>query len=444
MLILNKKEPALLLIGDILIFILSLWVSLLLRSGTLPEMEFFESLLQPFLILFIVWALIYFIAGLYEKQTVIFRKRLPFRLLNTQIINIIIAVLFFYFIAYFGIAPKTILFIYLFVSFFLILAWRLLSGYLFRSSKNEQAILIGSGDEVFELSQEIANNPKYGFVIADTFGTDQITDAKVQEIISIIRSKKVSIVILDITNENVSAFIPYLYDLIYSGVRVVDLNKLYEDIFDCIPLSLVHYYWFLQNISIDSKRAYDFFKRMMDISLSLILGIISCIFYPFVWCAIKLDDGGSIFINQKRIGQRGKIFTVYKFRSMQLNEDGVWIAESENKITRIGSFLRKTRLDEFPQLWNVFRGDLSLIGPRPDISGLGTRLSDEIPYYMMRYIVKPGLSGWAQIHQDVAHSIEETKTRLSYDLYYVKNRSFILDLKIALKTIKTLAMRVGK
>ncbi len=444
MVILSKKEPFLLLIGDILVFILSLWISLLLRSGALPDVVFFNTLLAPFSILFAVWTLIYFIAGLYEKQTALFRKHLPFRLLNAQIINIVIAVFFFYFIQYFGITPKTILFIYLFVSFFLLLFWRFFSGYIFRSTKNEQAILIGTGSEVEKLSDEIKNNPKYGFSITDIFGTEEMTEDRIQEIIGIIKSKNISLVILDITNEKLSSLIPRLYNLIFRGVRVVDINRLYEDIFDSVPVTLVHYYWFLQNISLDQHLVYDLLKRIMDISLSVILGIIPLISYPFVWCAIKLDDGGNILISQKRIGQRGKVFTVYKFRSMQLNEDGVWITESENKITRIGSFLRKTRIDEFPQLWNVFKGDLSLIGPRPDISGLGTRLSDEIPYYMMRYIVKPGLSGWAQIHQDVAHSIEETKLRLSYDLYYVKNRSFILDLKIALKTIKTLIMRVGR
>lgn len=134
---------------------------------------------------------------------------------------------------------------------------------------------------------------------------------------------------------------------------------------------------------------------------------------------------------------------------MHYNEDGVWIGESKNEVTKIGSFLRKTRIDELPQLWNVLRGDLSLIGPRPDVSGLEERLRKAIPNYSARYLVKPGLSGWAQIKQGYAkgsispQSIEESRIRLSYDLYYIKNRSLLIDLIIAFRTLKVLLSRSG-
>ena len=120
----------------------------------------------------------------------------------------------------------------------------------------------------------------------------------------------------------------------------------------------------------------------------------------------------------------------------------MWLGESTNKITKVGKFLRKSSIDEFPQFWNILKGDLSLVGPRPDMTGLEERLSKEIPYYSVRYIVKPGLSGWAQTRQDVIpNTIQENKERLAYDLFYIKNRSLILDLKIILKTIKTLLSR---
>jgi lipopolysaccharide/colanic/teichoic acid biosynthesis glycosyltransferase len=129
------------------------------------------------------------------------------------------------------------------------------------------------------------------------------------------------------------------------------------------------------------------------------------------------------------------------------NDRGGWPGDEgdANRITKVGKFLRQSRLDELPQLLNVFKGDVSLIGPRPDIIGNFEMLSKEVPYYTIRNVVKPGLSGWAQTHQDIVpHSVEETKERLAYDLYYIKNRSFILDVKIGLQTIKTLLSRVGK
>jgi len=184
----------------------------------------------------------------------------------------------------------------------------------------------------------------------------------------------------------------------------------------------------------------------MDVFVASVLGMVSLCLYPFIAFAIWLEDRGPAIIVQERIGQGSCRFFLVKFRSMTRNEDrGGWVGETDNQITRVGAFLRKTRLDELPQLWNVLKGDMSLIGPRPDIIGNFELLSREVPYYTIRNVVKPGLSGWAQTHQDVVpHSIEETKERLAYDLYYIKNRSFILDIKIGLQTIGTLLSRVGR
>jgi len=168
---------------------------------------------------------------------------------------------------------------------------------------------------------------------------------------------------------------------------------------------------------------------------------------PLVYIAIKIEDGGSIFISQKRIGQHNKPMTVYKFRTMERMEHGVWLPESKNKVTKVGNFLRKTSLDEFPQFLNILRGGLSLIGPRNDIVGLGHRLAENLSYYNIRYIIKPGLSGWAQINQHYApgnispQSLEENKVRLSYDFYYIKHRSVLLDIIIILKTFKRIFLR---
>lgn len=267
----------------------------------------------------------------------------------------------------------------------------------------------------------------------------------INEITKEIPTKGISVVIIDMNNQKIEATMPQLYNLMFAGVRFFDLSAVYEELFDRIPLSLIYYQWFLKNVSQKTYAGYDILKRVMDIFLSLVLGILSLLFYPFIALATLFESGKPVIIKQKRIGEQGRIVTLYKFRSMERNEDGVWIGETENKVTGVGNFLRKTRLDELPQIWNILRGDISFVGPRPDISGLGEKLLKEIPYYNIRYMVKPGLSGWAQIKQDIIpQSVAESKIRLSYDLYYIKNRSFMLDVLIALKTIKTLLSRSGR
>ena len=169
---------------------------------------------------------------------------------------------------------------------------------------------------------------------------------------------------------------------------------------------------------------------------------------------MRIEGKGDIFIIQERFGQYNKPVTVYKLRTMTSNfsASSTWRTEDEklgNVPTKVGTFLRKISLDEVPQVWNIFKGNMSLIGPRNDIAGLGHRLAEEIPYYNLRNFVKPGVSGWAQTHQHYMgnnmspQSLEETRMRLAYDLYYVKNRSILLDIEIALRTIKTVLSRFG-
>jgi lipopolysaccharide/colanic/teichoic acid biosynthesis glycosyltransferase len=241
--------------------------------------------------------------------------------------------------------------------------------------------------------------------------------------------------------------LPSLYNLIFSGIIFIDMHKVYEDVFDRIPLSLIKYSWFLENISLAPKMTYDLLKRLMDIFIASVLGIISLIVYPFVIAAIKIEDRGPMFFKQVRVGKNGKTIHILKFRTMFIRDDIDVTQDSASRVMKVGNFLRRTRLDEIPQLWNVVRGDVSLIGPRPELPRLVAQYEKEIPYYGIRHLIKPGLSGWAQLYQDNhphhGVAVAETKEKLSYDLYYLKNRSFMLDIRIALKTIKKLMSRSG-
>ena len=446
--IFNKKEAAVLFIGDIILLYLALWLTLLLRYGVLPSSESWHLHIYPFTILFVVWITVFFIAGLYEKHTLILRRRLPSILLKVQIINSALAVVFFYFIPYFNITPKTNLFIYLVLSFSLISGWRVFGVSIFGVRRKQKAILIGSGEELVELKREVNGNSRYNLTFVSSIDLDEVAALDFEdEILNTIYSENIKTIVIDLKNEKIEPILPQLYNLIFFHVHFLDKYKVYEDIFDRIPLSLVGYNWSIENISKSSHIGYDVLKRGMDMTISIITGIISLILYPFIYIAIKIDDGGPLFFKAERVGENNHKIMLVKFRSMSTKSSGDGI-EKEAYVTRVGKILRKLRIDEIPQLWNVFRGDISLVGPRPETPSLVKLYEKEIPYYNVRHLIKPGLSGWAQIyHKEHPHhgvAVSETKQKLSYDLFYIKKRSLILDVKIALKTIKTLLSREGK
>lgn len=444
----STREPLLLFLGDLAAFLLSLWLSLLLRYQEVPTAETIALHAFPFSILFAVWVFIFFVAGLYEKHTLLLKSRLPTTIGNTLVVNSVISVLFFYLIPQFGITPKTILFLHLVIVFALVTLWRVYVFPALGVRRRERAILIGSGDELHELLAEVNGNDRYYLTFITAIDLDRLPEIDFKnEVLDRIYSEGVTTLAIDLKNDKVAPILPSLYNLLFLNVRFVELHKVYEEVFDRVPLSIVGYEWFLENISAARVALYDILKRMMDVAISLPLLAVPALAYPFVALAMKLEDGGPVFIHQERVGQNNKTVDIVKFRSMSGIDEGEEALKSKKIVTKVGKFLRGSRLDEFPQLWNVLKGDLSLIGPRPELPALARRYTEEIPYFNIRHIIKPGLSGWAQLYGEHAHhgvGMEETRNKLSYDLYYIKNRSFALDLKIALKTMKTFAARAGK
>jgi lipopolysaccharide/colanic/teichoic acid biosynthesis glycosyltransferase len=444
----NKREELLLFLGDIVVFYLSLWSTLFVRYLAIPDWDLLASHATPFSILFVSWIIVFFISGLYEKQTVLLKSKLPIIIFNAQLVNSAIAIAFFYLIPYFNITPKTNLFIYLSVSFSLVVLWRIRPNFILSPKRHENGILIGSGEEMHELLNEVNTNSRYTLKFVSSIDIDEVDGFDFQEeILNRIYSEGITTIVVDTQNEKVVPILPKLYNLMFSSVRFIDMHNVYEDIFDRVPLSLLKYSWFLENVSASTKFTYDFLKRIMDVSLGFIVAIFSLLLYPFIFLAIKFEDGGPIFIKQERIGKNNKIVCIRKFRTMTGDDKGDDVLHSKNTVTKVGLFLRMTRIDELPQIWSVLGGELSLIGPRPELPALVKKYEEEVPYYNVRNLLKPGLSGWAQIYHDAHphHGVDsdETKVKLSYDLYYIKNRSFLLDLKIALKTIKAILSRAG-
>ncbi len=203
----------------------------------------------------------------------------------------------------------------------------------------------------------------------------------------------------------------------------------------------------MENLREGEKNFYEFFKRISDIVLAIIALVISLPFLPILALLIKLDSPGPVFFTQIRTGRGGKNFLAIKLRTMIKDAEkhgAEWAKENDPRITRLGKFLRKTRIDEIPQLFNIIRGEMSFIGPRPERPEFIKTLEQHIPFYKERLIVRPGLTGWAQVNFPYGASIEDALQKMQYDLYYIKNRSFILDLSIVLKTIKIVLLGGGR
>ncbi len=445
-----KREYAVLLIGDLLVLTASLWLTLALRYLEAPPWAFFKLHLVPFSLLFAVWILVFFLAGLYGRHTRLLRSRLASTILYTQIVNMLIAALFFFLVSAFGLAPKTILLIYLIVSFFLILGWRVLLFPRLRASRRLKGVLIASGPDAKALAEEVASDTRYPFSFEYVIDTAKAPSHEViKEACRVAEEDDVAFLVVDFSDTAVSAALPIIYDASFHKHRfaLLDAAELHEEIFDREPLSLINYEWILANVN--ASRSYDIFKRALDIAGALVGGVFSLVFYPFIILAIKLDDGGEVFITQERVGRYQKPIRIVKFRSMSGNDEGDYGEGGKTKlhVTRVGKWLRLFRLDEIPQVWSVLKGDQSFVGPRPELPALAAEYNAKIPYYNARYLVAPGLTGWAQIKHDRdphhGTAIAETKEKLSYDLYYLKHRSLLIDIFIMLQTIRILVTARG-
>ena len=453
----RTRELFILISGDVIIFMVSLWLTLLFRYLSWPSLSLLEIHFWPFLFLSGIWLFIFYIGGLYDKHTVFLKTFLFSKILNIQVANVLVASLIFSIVP-FGITPKTNLIIYLVVSVILVTIWRLYLFNFLSPKASHRAILLADGEEAIELADEINNNDRYNYKfvrLIDSKTALQTPDFK-NKLLSLIEREKIKIIVADPHGAYLEKVLPDLFDLAFLDFKFtfLDFYRVYEDTFDRVPLSALRYDWFLTHVSQSKSLVYDFTKRIIDIIGSLILGIIFALMLPFIYIAMRIEGKGDLFITQERIGQYNKPVKVYKIRTMtqNLSASATWTnedAKQGNVVTKIGAILRKLSIDEIPQIYTIIKGEMSLIGPRNDIVGLGNRLADELPYYKIRNFVKPGVTGWAQTNQQYMgtnispQSIEESRIRLSYDLYYVKNRSLWLDVAIALRTIKTLLSRFG-
>ena len=237
-----------------------------------------------------------------------------------------------------------------------------------------------------------------------------------------------------------------LLDLRLRGVVIEDASAVMERLLGKLPLDGLNPSSLIFTHGFHVKASQQFFRRLVSISASFVGLAISLPFIPFIILAVRLSSPGPIFFRQTRVGLRGRLFSVIKFRTMRQDAEArgaVWAAKNDPRVTPLGRFMRRTRLDEMPQLWNVLRGEMGFVGPRPERPEFVQWLSNEIPFYELRHLIRPGITGWAQVRYHYGASLEETKQKLEYDLYYVKHLSLGLDLLIMFETVKTILLGRG-
>lgn len=272
-----------------------------------------------------------------------------------------------------------------------------------------------------------------------------------EDIASIIRKHKVDEILIsdiDLNNES-SKLNDQIFVLLKRGFPVKDYSMVYEEKTHRIPVQHIerNFYKFFRFSRSNDNKLYLVFHRLADIVISVIGLLLGALLIPFIFFGNLLANPGPLFYKQKRVGKNGEVFDILKFRTMPSNaeENGAqWTRRNDLRVTRFGKFLRRSRLDEFPQFYNILKGEMSVIGPRPERPVFVKELSDLIPYYDTRHLIKPGLTGWAQVMTDYADSHADSLEKLQYDLYYIKHRNVFMDFTILIKTLSTIIFFRGQ
>ncbi len=430
-----KAKKLLLLFGDVAFLYVSLALALAVRYGDGGFIARFRVHFVPFSLLFLLWMFIFYLADLYRPATFATRKKLFRTLFQALMVAGIISVVVLYlFSGLFRLTPKTNLAM-VGVFFFLIDGiFRLLFLHAF-SIGSIAVSFLGASPLKQKIESYLRTNPHIGYSIAEWIDSPRPEDFKKFAHQGTQNETGLIVVVPDLIKNPGTA--REMYKLLSEGMKIESLIDFYEEIFEQSPLEILEAEWFVEHIA-TRRPLYETVKRAADLVLGLALALVFLPFGLAVALLVPLSSRGPVFYTEKRAGKKGKPFTLYKFRSMvdgARNMGPAWTEKDDARVTPFGKFIRYTHLDEIPQLLNILRGDISFTGPRPEAMTLVEKYRS-LPFYEMRHAVAPGLTGWAQINYGPSASIEEALEKLRYDIYYVKNRSFFLDLLVIARTIK--------
>jgi len=338
-----------------------------------------------------------------------------------------------------------------------ILGWRLLINAIAALRRLEEHILIvGTGPTARLVARQILSQHDYGYRIIGFIGDDpallgqSIVNPRVVglsgDIGHIVERERIDRIVVGLSDRRGTLPIQELLAAKLSGIRVEDATTTYERLTGKILVDDLRPSWLIFSDGFRASRPSRLVKRTLDVIFSFIGFVLSAPLMVLTALAIAIESGRPVLYRQERAGQGGRTFTLYKFRSMRTDaENGtpIWARDGDDRVTRVGRFIRKTRLDELPQFWNVLRGDMSFVGPRPERPYFVEQLSAAIPFYQQRHAVRPGLTGWAQVKYRYGASVEDALEKLRYDLYYIKHLSVVFDLTILIDTVKVILFRKG-
>jgi len=446
-----------LLLGDILILTAGVYVGDWIGMFGLPTIWLSEPPLLPKVAVFVALGMLtFYVAGLYDSSPALGRKKIAVRVMAAAVVwGILFAAVSFS-------APIFQLSRFASLVGFVLgalgvtgLRW-ILSLTSTTGHFRERLLFLGATPMADRLISELeVNNPGYeilGYVddrpaheVALNNGLRVL--GKSQELQDIVATNQASTIVVALTERRGTFPMQAIMDCKLRGIRIEDWPTFYEKLTGKIVVQNLRPSWLVFSEGFNRTRFTRLLKRVLDVALSILFLGLGWPILLAVALAIKLDSRGPVFFRQERVGERGRIFTLLKFRTMVENAEAttgpVWAPEEDSRVTRVGRWLRATRLDEFPQVLNVLKGQMSFIGPRPERPHFVARLQEKIPYYAQRHTIKPGITGWAQVRYHYGATFEDAEEKLQYDLYYVKNMSLFLDMLILLSSIQVVLFGKG-
>ncbi|MFA6995451.1 MAG: exopolysaccharide biosynthesis polyprenyl glycosylphosphotransferase [Patescibacteria group bacterium] len=439
----NSWKKFILFLGDLTGLHLALLLTLIIRYPQALWANNWQNHWFNFLPVFIIWLLILYINDLYNLNLKVASRQFLGRLSNTTIVSSLLAIIYFYLKVSSTITPKTNLAIFSVIFLVIFFIFRAAFQAIIHSSKlKENLALIGFNAKTEKLLAELQNNPGAGYQTALIFKSEE----EIASLVENIKNKNIHTIVVCDDFGLGADLSDTLFNCLAYNINFFNYPDFYELITGKIPVEAIDQNWFLKNLQEGQKNYFNFIKQLLDFLLALIILIISLPVWPLIAGIIKLTSRGSVFFRQARSGKNEKIFNILKFRTMrEENNDRSLTLEGDKRITRFGSFLRRTRLDEIPQVLNILKGEMSFIGPRPERPEIIAELEKQIPFYKTRLLIKPGLTGWDQISGHYhSPSLEDSLEKLQYDLYYLRHRSIYLDISITLKTLATMMSRGGR
>jgi exopolysaccharide biosynthesis polyprenyl glycosylphosphotransferase len=450
-----SERKLLLALGDLIAVWAAILLSLAIWSAVADEpytAPFIASQAAWFIVLPLIWFPLASAADFFDLRVAASRGRTLSRLLAIEA-QLVFVYLLVFFLSPREALPRLFIFYYAVSSFLFIAVWRF-AGFavLGWASAPRRMLIIGAGWSAESLIAAIRGMSAHDFEVRGVIGTHEEVGRSVSgvpviaagdELMRVVERDEITEVVTTATTGVDGATFQGLMDVYEHGVRVVPMALLYEQITGRVPVEHVNNDWAVVFLPVSRNEGalnlYRPLKRLVDIVLSLAGLAVFALLFPLLALIIKLDSPGSIFYRQERLGRSGEPFHILKLRTMVANAEqmtgAVFAQKGDRRVTRVGRFLRKTRLDELPQLLNVLRGDMSLVGPRPERPEHVVRLQEKIPFYRTRLAVRPGLTGWAQVRYAYGSNDDDALVKLQYDLYYIRHSSLLLDFNILLRTV---------